>query len=68
MVRTQMPNCVMVNNWERVVTGTNVGDYTINSSGTDTAAQAAFVAGVMTYPFVVSGGNRRSSVLHLGGM
>jgi Glycosyl hydrolase family 26 len=47
------PNICFMNNWEQVISSpnNNRGDYTINSSGTDPAALAAFVAGVTSYPF-----------------
>ena len=58
-----------LNNWEQVITppDTNAGDYTINSSGTDPAAQTAFVAGVTTYPFAAQPGCARPGLLRLGG-
>jgi mannan endo-1,4-beta-mannosidase len=49
LIRNQMPNCVLVDYWDRV---TGDDDYTISSSGTDTAAAAAFVQGVTSFPFV----------------
>jgi Glycosyl hydrolase family 26 len=61
--------CCFMNNWEQVISApdTNQGDYTINSSGTDPAAQAAFVAGVTTYPFAAQPAAVRPALLRLGG-
>jgi len=69
MVAGSMPNCIIVNNWSQVIVppATNDGDYTINSSGTDPAAQAAFVAGVTAYPFAAQPAAVRPHLLHLGG-
>ena len=56
-----------MNNWEAVVsTGTNQGDYTINSSGSDATAQAAFAAGVTAYPLAAQPAAPRT-LLRLGG-
>jgi hypothetical protein len=48
---TQMPRCVGMMYWNQNV-GTGA-DYTINTSGTDTAAGAAFQAGVNAPPFAI---------------
>lgn len=46
------PNLCFMTNWDAPVTGSsNRGDYTIDSSGTDPAALAAFTAGAKAYPF-----------------
>jgi hypothetical protein len=52
------PNVCFMTNWEAVVTppATNQGDYTVNSSGTDPAALAAFTAGITAYPFAAQPG------------
>lgn len=62
-------NCAFVNNWQGVVVppDTNDGDYTINSSGTDSAAQAAFAAGVSAYPFTAQPAARYPALQRLGG-
>lgn len=63
------PSCVFLCNWEAVIPSqdSNAGDYTINSSGADPAALAAFLAGVTAYPFAAQPACARPGLLRLGG-
>jgi hypothetical protein len=58
MVRKDMPRCVLVNQWQR---NQSPDDYTISSSGADSAAATAFVQGVTTPPFTPGPGVTPSS-------
>jgi hypothetical protein len=52
MIANNMPNCAFVDYYNRSDPPDDpTDDFTINSSGSDTAALAAFVLGVNSYPF-----------------
>lgn len=55
-----VPGLCFMTNFEQVITppATNAGDYTINSSGNDPVAGAAFAAGAAAYPFAAQPAGR----------
>lgn len=53
LITSSMPNCVMLDYYDRDAPPDSPNDdFTISSSGTDTAAAAAFVQGVTSFPMV----------------